>query len=257
MLAHQLQGSLLCGLQPFFAFMITGAGMVAKAFEAFRRDDRFAVFASGVSNSSSANAIDYARERDLLVQHKGTSACLVYFSTCSIQDPSLGNAGYILHKLAMEELVRANFNRHIIFRLPNLIGPTPNPHTLTNFLRNKILDQTPFNLHAKACRYLMDVDEMSLACGSIMGDPRFIGQTINITFDHPTPVPELLHYMEVVLGQKANAVPEDRGSCYTVDNHSFRQFWTGHLGHPWPSMAHWQIAVGKYYGTSAAVTGLP
>lgn len=137
-----------------------GSGLIASAFRPFAEEDRFLLFASGVSNSSTVTATDFARELHLLEAHAGTGARLVYFSTCSLFDPTLRTNPYILHKLDMEDRVRHMFPDHLILRLPNIIGRTPNPHTLCNHLRDRIVAGLPVQVHLHACRYLMDVDDL-------------------------------------------------------------------------------------------------
>ena len=69
--------------------MVIGNGMIAKRFESYKDDDRFVIFASGVSNSRNKDESAYSRETGLL---KDTAAAhpdkiMVYLSTCSIYDP--------------------------------------------------------------------------------------------------------------------------------------------------------------------------
>lgn len=235
--------------------MVLGSGLLARAFASFKDDERVLVFASGVSNSSSATDADYARERDLLLEHKGTRVRLVYFSTCSLFDPALRDSGYIRHKQRMEGLVREHFEDHLILRLPNVVGRTPNPHTLCNFLRDRILGGEPFNLQISACRYLIDVEEIRTACSPLMSDDRLRSSTINVCFDRPIPLPELVQAMERILGHKAMARPVVGGSCYAVDNLEFKQYWLSLQRIPWPDADHWIRMLDKYYGGSKAPTG--
>lgn len=232
--------------------MVIGSGLVARAFASFQEDPGVLVFASGVSNSTTATRADYDRERELLAAHAGAGAHLVYFSTCSLFDPALGASGYIRHKQAMEDVVRGRGPAHTIFRLPNLIGHTPNPHTLCNHLRDQLLAGAPIRLQTKACRYLMDVDAVSMACGHMIRQRAFSGQTANICFDPPVSLPALLAELERVLGRKGTPLEEERGSCYQVDNIPFRQYWTGEMGRTWPDRDHWRHVVAKYYGKQSS-----
>lgn len=228
--------------------MILGSGLLARAFESFRGDDRVLVFASGVSNSSTATEADHARERNLLLQQAGTTARLVYFSTCSLFDPTLADSGYIRHKLQMEELIRARFPDHTILRLPNVVGHTPNPHTLCNYIRDQILSGRTINVQVKARRYLMDVDMVTAACSPLVLSEHARSKSINICFDHPVPVPELVKAMERVLRKKAVIKEVVSGSCYYVDHAEFKQYWHAHLNLPWPAPDHWHSMLTKYYG---------
>jgi nucleoside-diphosphate-sugar epimerase len=118
--------------------MIVGNGLIAKAFyDNYANRDDVLIFASGVSNSSNIDPKEFIREKTLLKSFLTERKKIVYFSTCSIEDPSLENSPYILHKLEMEELVKG-VNDYLIFRLPQLAGKTDNPNTLLNFLYRKI-----------------------------------------------------------------------------------------------------------------------
>lgn len=232
----------------FLCPMVLGSGLIARAFNSFLHDDRVLVFASGVSNSSSATPADYAREKELLLAQEGISARLVYFSTCSLHDPTLHAAGYIRHKRLMEGLIREQFADHLIIRLPNVVGHTPNPYTLTNFLRDRIMAGEPFHVQAKACRYLMDVDTVALGCPPMMTRPEYRGTTIDACLDKPVPVPQLVKAMEQLLNRQAVTTEIEAGSCYHVDNTAFKQAWSAHAGLPWPGPDQWVDVLRKYYG---------
>ena len=228
--------------------MIIGSGLIASAFSSFAASDKSVVFASGVSNSSSPTEADFQREQRLLEAQRGTSGRLVYFSTCSLHDPTLHRSPYILHKLRMEERVRTIFPDHLILRLPNLLGRTPNPHTLCNHIRNSVLAGTTLHVHAHACRYLMDVDTMYAACQGLVPDPAMRAATVDVCFDRPVRVPDLVAAMEEVLGKRARMALEDRGACYHADNTVFKAHWpVAELG-PWPAADPWQAVIRKYYG---------
>lgn len=234
--------------------MILGSGLLARAFESLRGDDRVLVFASGVSNSSTATEADHARERNLLLQQVGTTARLVYFSTCSLFDPTLADSGYILHKLRMEELIRDRFKEHTILRLPNVVGHSTNPHTLCNHIRDSILSGRTINVQVSACRYLMGVDMVTAACTPLLLSERSRDRSINVCFDHPVPVPELVSAMERVLHKKAVIKEVDSGSCYEVDHVEFKRYWLAHLNLPWPASDHWRSMLLKYYGKAMPST---
>jgi nucleoside-diphosphate-sugar epimerase len=228
--------------------MILGSGLLARAFSPLAEDGRFLVFASGVSNSTSSTPADQAREADLLAAQEGTDAQLVYFSTCSIHDPSLAGSAYVLHKQRMENMVCERFQRHLVLRLPNIVGHTPNPHTLCNHLRDHILGNHHVRIHQHACRYLMGVDQAAEACIPLLLSGLFPQATLNVCFDRPVHIPDLLHAMETLLGRQALVETVDTGSCYHVPNAEFKRFWQDNLQAPWPESGNWQEVLRKYYG---------
>jgi len=107
--------------------MIIGGGDIASVLP--ERDDLL-FFASGVSNSGYIPETEYRREEDLLCE-QSPDAHIVYFSSLGVLN---GTSRYMRHKHAMEDVVRARFNRYTIIRIGN-IAWGDNPHTLINHLK--------------------------------------------------------------------------------------------------------------------------
>ena len=76
--------------------MIIGKGMIAKAFDLYKKNQDIVIFASGVSNSLEENIKCFEREEALLKKTilENKSATFVYFSTCSIMDQSVNQKKY-------------------------------------------------------------------------------------------------------------------------------------------------------------------
>lgn len=201
--------------------MVTGSGMIAQAFMDLVHDDTVHVFASGVSRSSERDARAFERERSLIHSQPLDQGRFIYFSSCSVYDPSLTNTPYVRHKRAMEDLVRTRYPDHLIVRLPNLVGRTTNPYTLTNFLRDRILLGDPFDMQVRACRYLLDVELVSIDLHPLFRLPSLKGSSIDVCGSVAFTLPELVQAMELVLGRRTSVNKVDAGSCYTVDNAFF------------------------------------
>ena len=102
--------------------MIIGNGLIASAFNPyFSNDERVVVFASGVSNSRETRAEAFLRERQMLLDAMRHERFLLYFSTCSVNDPELADAPYVVHKKEMEKLVQSTKD-YAIFRVPIIVG---------------------------------------------------------------------------------------------------------------------------------------
>ena len=115
--------------------MVVGNGLVANAFKDI--DDKYIIFASGVSNSSNIDNNLFDRERQLIMQYQSTDKTLIYFSSIfSITS----NSPYFEHKRNMENLIIENFKSYYIFRMPQIIGYGGNPNNIINLFVNKILD---------------------------------------------------------------------------------------------------------------------
>ena len=82
----------------------------------------------------------------------------VYFSTCSIDDPSLQSNRYVSHKRELERLVRER-DRYLVVRFPQVAGDTPNPHIILNYLYARISRSERFDLWRSASRNVIDLDD--------------------------------------------------------------------------------------------------
>lgn len=75
--------------------MIVGNGLIASAFSSYFRDDpNVVVFASGVSNSRECRGEAFQRERQMLMDALRLEKFMLYFSTCSVNDPELLDTPY-------------------------------------------------------------------------------------------------------------------------------------------------------------------
>lgn len=150
--------------------MVIGNGFIAQALQIFKDNSEFVIFASGVSNSNEKNLSAYAKEFNLLnsflIQHP--DKIFVYFSTLAVFDPNLQNSEYIKHKKKTEQFISNNAARFFIFRLPNIVGFSNNPHTLLNFFFNKIIRKEKVTIYTHAKRYLLDITDMQTIITSVL-----------------------------------------------------------------------------------------
>ena len=197
--------------------MIIGHGLISTAFRKYYdTDPGVVVFASGVSNSRETRPGEFQRERRMLEEAVDGAPMLLYFSTCSIHDPELQQTPYVRHKQEMEALV-ATARRHAIFRLPQVVGLTPNPNTLTNYLHERISTGTPFQVWRHAKRNLIDVEDVASVVRFLMHDDWAQGRTMNVASPFYTSIPELVAVFEDVLGRKAECSEVDAGGSYPID----------------------------------------
>jgi nucleoside-diphosphate-sugar epimerase len=197
--------------------MIVGTGLVARAFSArFADDPGTIIFASGVSNSGETDPAAFARERGLLeAQLAHPSARLVYFGSCNVVNP-LQDSPYFQHKRAMETLVTGS-GRGTVLRLPQVVGSTRNPNTLTNFLRDCILQGRPLTLWTRAQRNLIDIEDVAAIADHILASPD-VPPIIAITSPWSLPMPRIVDLFEQVLGRRAQRVLVDKGEAMTIDS---------------------------------------
>lgn len=181
--------------------MIVGNGLLASAFDPKAVEMLDAtIFASGVSNSNETDPASYAREERLLSEHLVLSrGVFVYFSTCSIADPDRGGGMYAQHKKRMEDKV-ATQDSHLILRLPQVVGETRNPNTLTNFLADRIARGAKIPLWSGAIRCLVDVEHVAAITLELLRQPRPIRLLGDIAPPEVVTMPRLVDMLESAMG---------------------------------------------------------
>lgn len=198
--------------------MIIGNGLLASAFKTYFGDDPdVIVFASGVSNSQETRAEEFLREKQILTECIAHKKLTLYFSTCSVNDPELLDTPYVIHKKQMEELARSSKD-YAIFRLPQVVGKTPNSHTLTNYLYQQINSGTPFKVWCHAKRNLIDVNDVASIVNYLVRSSLAKGITENIASPSSISILKLVSIFEFVLGKKANYMLIDAGGMYPIDS---------------------------------------
>ncbi|MCK9398789.1 MAG: NAD-dependent epimerase/dehydratase family protein [Bacteroidales bacterium] len=198
--------------------MVVGNGMLATAFiKAGINTDYHIIFASGVSNSFEKDPGEFNKETDLLLSYKQTGSRLVYFSTVSIYDPSLSGNPYIQHKLNIEKIIKDGFSKYLIIRLPNVVGRSNNPNTLTNFFYLSLINDRPFNLYLNASRYLIDLEDV-VRLTSLVIQKAKDNQKINLVLDNKMSVPKIVKMLSEITGKRAIYKMIAEGSDYEIDD---------------------------------------
>ena len=198
--------------------MIIGNGLLARAFDLYTNNHNVIIFASGVSNSMEADPKQFAREFDMLMQHRGTKQKLIYFSMTSIYDTDLKESKYIKHKLTMEKSIINNFKNYNILRLPTVVGNTTNNHTFFNGIKNSIL-QGEVSVKDKAVRYLIDVDDLTKHLPTII-DTDYVG-TVNTCFNNKNTARYIVSMMSEIMNKPYTEHVIEGGHDYSIDNEYF------------------------------------
>ena len=200
--------------------MIIGSGLLASAFSStFLEDKDVIIYAAGVSNSNCTDESEFQRERSRLsesLQKTSKDKTFVYFGTCSVNDPLAINTLYVQHKLAMEKIVYVQPN-NLIFRLPQLAGKTPNPHTLLNYLYARISRSEKFNLWRNAKRNIIDVDDVVAIALQLIANNSIRNATFNIANTANYKMIDIVKIMEQVLCKRAIYDVTENGSECTID----------------------------------------
>lgn len=197
--------------------MVIGNGLLASAFNpSFSENDDVIVFASGVSNSKETRKKEFLREKIKLIESLNLNKYILYFGTCSLYDSTLSKTPYILHKHEMEALVRSAKN-YTIIRLPQLVGKTSNPNTLTNYLYKQISSENHFQVWQHAKRNLIDIDDIAIITQYLHQNHTINNSIINIACPFSISVVDLVKVFESVLEKKAYFTMVTLGNSYIID----------------------------------------
>jgi len=177
--------------------MIIGNGMIAKAFVAYKKYSNILIFASGVSNSLENKIINFEREEQLLRKTilANKNSTVVYFSTCSIDDKSVNQSQYVMHKLKMESIVKEIATNFFIFRLPQVVGNSNSP-IFINFLFNSIIYKKKIDIYKYSTRNLICIKDVFEICDFIITENKFINEITNIATPFNINVFELVTELE-------------------------------------------------------------
>lgn len=199
--------------------MIVGNGMIARAFSRYADYDSIVLFASGVANSGTTDEREFAREQELLSRTLSESGnrLFVYISTCSVYDEDAARTPYVRHKLDMETLVSRSAATYLVLRLPQVVGSSTNPHTLVNYLRDRIIRGEHFVVWKNAVRYLIDVTDVVRIAVHLIGHTPIRNRAINIA-SRPSFVPDMVAILESIMGKRATCTILDKGRPYQIEN---------------------------------------
>ena len=115
----------------------------------------------------------------------------------------------------MESLVR-DHPSHLILRLPQVAGRTPNPHTLLNFIYARIVRGERFAVWRNARRNIIDCEDVR-AIGTSAIDAGIRSATVNVANTRDYEMTYVVETMERVVHGHAVYDLIDRGSSYPID----------------------------------------
>lgn len=199
--------------------MVIGNGMIAKRFSDYAEDNSVLIFASGVSHSGLNDPGVFKRESEMLSEaiKNNFEKKLVYFSTCSIYDPSMKKSPYVLHKLEMEKLIKNAGINYTIFRVSNPVGNTDNAHTVLNYFVEHIREKKEFSIWKYASRNIIDLDDIYLICHYILSNNLFKDHKVNIANPVNYSVIYIVQAIEKHFGIEGNYQLADKGNSPLID----------------------------------------
>ena len=124
--------------------LVHGSGFIAKNFKRIklRKLKKIVIYAAGVSNSKSKDKEKFLKERKkikIFLNNHNTEYLFIYISTTGVLDNYVKKNKYTRNKIIIENLIKKSLNNFIILRLPQIVGKSNNPHTITNFIYKKIM----------------------------------------------------------------------------------------------------------------------
>jgi len=204
--------------------VIIGNGLIAKTLNSCNHKN-YTLLASGVANSVCPQKADFDREISL-INTIDIKNCLVYFSTVSIYDNELKKRPYILHKLAMEQLIAKQFNDYIILRLPNIAAIAGNINTLIPAFYQKIINNEQVIISENANRYLLNQSQLCSIINQVL-EKKEKNITINCVFKKSYTVKDIYIALCNIMQQNSNYKTIKGGNFYTVPtSHNFELFHT-------------------------------
>jgi nucleoside-diphosphate-sugar epimerase len=193
-------------------FEVVGRGMLAHAFSSARESGPPAIIcASGVADSQTTDETAFQRERtllgDLASRARERDAVLVYFSAAPVygriaevrvETATLApETPYGRHKLCCEALVADSGARHLVLRLPNVVGPAGHPNQLVPSLIAQAVAGS-MQIMAGATRDLIDVDDVVRIVAALLRTAP-ASSTLNVASGRSMPVSRLAETIISVL----------------------------------------------------------
>ena len=208
--------------------MIVGNGLIASLFTECDQEN-IIFFASGVSNSLETKKEEFLREENLIKKTitENPNKVFIYFSTCSIYDSSKAESQYVLHKLKMEQIIIQLCPQYLILRLSNAVGNGGNPNLLMNYLVRSVKNSETINVHTKATRNLIDVEDIKNITNQLI-DKQYFNKIINIAYPENYTIIEILEIIEKFYQTKLYLNLVKSGSGYGIDTHDVESYFIQH-----------------------------
>lgn len=197
--------------------MIIGNGLIASLFKDHDKEN-IIFFASGVSNSLETNPKEFLREENLIINTltQNKDKIFVYFSTCSIYDSSKTGSDYVLHKLKMEQLIKKSCDSFLILRVSNAVGKGGNPNLLMNYIVRMVKSNETINVHTKAKRNLIDVDDIKNITFYILENQE-LNRIVNVAYNRNYSIIEIMEVVERFYNKKIDINLIRSGSGYDIN----------------------------------------
>jgi nucleoside-diphosphate-sugar epimerase len=198
---------------------IVGSGFLANHLktneELFKKLNIYA-YAAGISNSQCTDndLLEIDKKRVFNFKNEiDQKEMIVYFSTCSIDDPSRSKTPYVKNKLIIEDFIKKNFKKYLIIRFPELVGVSKNKTTLINFFFDRVKNNISFDLWANARRNLIGVDDALIILVKILKKRDYENTVMNIANPKSFLVTDIIEAIEELILKKAKYHLVEKGDA--------------------------------------------
>jgi len=188
---------------------IFGNGFIAKnlvKLKSHLKKKNFIIYCSGVSNSKEKSKNKLEKEIKVLKEFykRFKDRHIIYISSSSVLDSSRNKSKYLKNKIKIEKFIKDKFQKYLIIRLPEIVGDSKNPNTLTNFFYNKIIKKKKFIIIKKTKRNLIDIEDVLKIIKIIILKINSNKKVITLCNKYNNSPKEIVQILEKVANKKAN-----------------------------------------------------
>jgi nucleoside-diphosphate-sugar epimerase len=198
---------------------VIGEGVIAERFHHLNTQFETLVFAPNPENSQMVVSTQFEEETNELRRLIGLhpSSKIVYFSSCSVLDPSLMTSSYVIYKKSIEELIQKLAPNYLIVRLPQVVSRESEESNLSRYIVDRVLSGEPFEVWSGAIRNFIDLDDVFEIVRGLLHNQKFRNKIINVANLNSVPVIDFVQTVESVFGLEAKYQIIDKSSDYEID----------------------------------------
>jgi nucleoside-diphosphate-sugar epimerase len=190
---------------------VIGEGAIAERFLQLNSQSETLFVAPNTENSQQIKSTQFEEESNELRRliSLNPSSKIVYFSSCSVLDPSLVASNYIIYKQSMEALVQKLAPSYLIVRLPQVVSRQSAESNLSRYIVDRVLSGEPFEIWSGAVRNFIDLDDVFEIVRGLLQNQEYRNQVVNVANPNSVPVIDFVRTAESVFGLEASSLSLD------------------------------------------------
>jgi glycosyltransferase involved in cell wall biosynthesis len=199
--------------------MIIGEGVIFNRFIDYSLQSKYFIIAGTVNDPLISDEALILQEEAVIAAALSdhNDLTIIYFSSCSLLDPSVQHTQYVRHKIRMEKLIQKSAPHYYIFRLPEIIGLSETTSNMVGSYVDAIINHQKIEIWQNARRNLIDIDDVHEVVSEILRRKIFHNKIINIASPQQTDLLHLVQDIEDFIGCVANYILVGKGSEYHID----------------------------------------